>query len=328
MKTHMWLAILAPRILCDSELIGQSNAFGTDMLDTYICSGLNPISGYNGNERIYRLEVNIRMEYDIRLSGVEDPDLDFDLLLMREGCESGDCIEVSQNASNTPERIVAILNPGSFYIIVDTWEGEVGTFDISVSCDQAPPPVLCEPAETLWCNDIVSGNTWGGTSNYTADLYNCYDGTGTFNGPDEIYRFTKNSSLENLRLFLFTETPNLNIFLISQCDINGFNCALAGEPFDGGMFIDEGDLGLPAGEYYVIVDGRNSATDGEFSLLLECDAFDFSQADEIVCGRPQEDQSFAGGTDVRSIYSCEGGVPAPFNGPERAYFFDVTGVTE
>jgi len=350
MKTQLWLAILAvlcpfvligqfsthnaavcqgaPRILCNTSLDGQSNAFGTDMLDTYTCSGQNPASGYNGNERIYRLEVNIRMEYDIRISGVEDPELDFDLLLMREGCESGDCINVSQNESNEPERITVILNPGTFYIIVDTWEGEIGTFDISVDCNQAPPPVLCEPAETLWCNDIVSGNTWGGTSNYTADLYDCYTGTGTFNGPDEIFSFTKDRSSDNLRLFLFTETPNLNIFLISQCDINGFNCALAGEPFEGGMFIDEGDLGLPAGEYYVIVDGRNSATDGEYSLLLECDAFDFSDADEVICGRPLENQSFAGGTDVRSLYGCEGSVPAPFNGPERSYFFDVAGLTD
>ena len=350
MKTHLWLAILAvlcpfmligqfstqnaafcqgaPRILCNTSLSGQSNAFGTDMIDTYECGGFNPFTGYNGNERIFRLEVNIRMEYDIRLSGVSDPELDFDLFLMREGCVSGDCFEVSQNNSNAPERIQAILNPGTFYIIVDTWEGEIGTFDISVDCNLAPPPVLCEPAEILWCNDIVSGNTWGGTSNFNADLYDCYNGTGTFNGPDIIYRFTKNRSSDNLRLFLFTETPNLNIFLINQCDVNGFNCALAGEPFDGGRFIDEQDLGLPAGEYYVIVDGRNSGTDGEFSLLLECDPFDFSGADELICGQPLENQSFAGGTDERTLYGCEGGIPAPFNGPERSYFFNVVGLTD
>lgn len=350
MKTHYWLAILAvlfpfvlfgqfsthnaavcegaPRMLCNTELRGQSNAFGTDMLDTYECGGMNTAGGYNGNERIYRLEVNIRMQYDIRLSGVEDPELDFDLLLMKDGCETNDCFEISQNSNNDPERILTILNPGTYFIIVDTWEGEIGTFDISVDCSLAPPPVLCEQAETLWCNDIVSGNTWGGTNTYTADLYDCYNGTGTFNGPDRIFRFTKNRSSDNLRLFLFTETPNLNIFLINQCDINGFNCALAGQPFDGGSFIDEEDLGLPAGEYYVIVDGRNSGTDGEFSLLLECDAFDFSDADEIVCGSPLEDQNFSSGTDVRTLYGCEGGTPAPFNGPERSYFFNVTGLTD
>ena len=350
MKTHLTLAVAAmllpffmwgqtsaavnaacstaPRILCNTDLEDQSNAFGTDLITTYTCGDANPSTGYNGNERIYRLEVNIRMRYDINLSGVADPDLDFDLFLLKDGCDTGDCVESSRARSNTPERIVRDLNPGTYFIVVDTWEGEVGTFDLSVECSRASAPVSCEPAEPLWCEELVSDNTWGATNNFTADLYGCYSGTGTFNGPDQIYAFTKVSASDDLNIYLFTETENLNIFLISRCDETGFTCAAVGQDFDGGKFISEEDLGLPAGEYYVIVDGRNSGTDGAYSLLLSCEPFVLSPATEIVCGRPLEDQNFTGGSNTRMLYGCEPGNQTPYNGPEKIYFFDLPVFTD
>ena len=318
----------AQPISCGAFLNNQSNDFGTDLLDTYSCAGSSTRDDYHGKERVYVLTVDVSTRYDIRLSDVRDPELNFDLFLMRAGCDAGDCVLSSRNSDNTPERISADLTPGTYFIVVDTWDGEFGTFDLSVDCNNIPGPASCENAKALWCDELVSDNTWGEESNFDADLYNCYSGTGTFNGPDVIYSFTKASARDRIQLNLFTEASNLNIFLVSRCGDTGFSCAAVGRSFDGGKFIDEGDIGLPAGEYYVIVDGRNSATDGSFSLLLTCDNLDFSRADQLICGRQLEDQSFTGATNQSTLYTCQDVNQTPYNGPERIYYFDLPTVTD
>lgn len=317
----------AQQIFCGAFLNNQSNDFGTDLLDTYSCTG-STRDDYHGKERVYVLSVGVATRYDIRLSDVRDPELNFDLFLMRAGCDAGDCVMSSRNSDNASERISADLTPGTYFIIVDTWDGEFGTFDLSVDCNNIPGPASCEDARALWCDELVSDNTWGEESNFNADLYNCYSGTGTYNGPDVIYSFTKARASDRIQLHLFTEASNLNIFLVSRCNDTGFSCTAVGQSFDGGKFIDESDIGLPAGEYYVIVDGRNSATDGSFSLLLTCNNLDFSSADQLICGRQLEDQSFTGGTNQSSLYACEDVNQAPYSGPERIYYFDLPTVTD
>ncbi len=322
-----------PSIECGSRINNASNKFGSNLLDTYSCVGTSSRDGYNGNERVYELVVNVRRQYDIRLNDIKlnnvaDPQLNFDLFLMRSDCKTGDCVLSSITRDNAPERISARLDPGTYYVIVDTWEGEIGTFDLSVDCDNLAAPASCENAEALWCDELVSGNTWGATSDFNSDFYNCYGGTGTYNGPDEIYSFTKAAANDNIQLHLFTESSNLNIFLVNSCDQSGFSCVAVGQDFDGGKFIDEAELGLPAGTYHVIVDGRNSGTDGSYSLLLTCDALDVSGADQLLCGRPLEQQNFTGGTKQKTLYTCEGINQTPYNGAERIYYFDLATVTD
>lgn len=315
-------------ISCGTNLNNHTNLNASNRLEVYNCTDEDGRSGYDGKERIYQLNVNFKQQYDIRLNDVGDPELNFDLFLMSEDCASGDCILSSTNADNIPERISAELDPGTYYLIVDTWAGETGTFDLSVTCGPIPSIGNCASATSIWCDELLSGNTWGKSNDFDAALYNCYGGTGTYNGGDVIYSFTKRRASDHIQLHLFTEASNLNIFLVSRCDASGFSCVAAGRDFSGGKFIDEEDIGLPAGEYYVIVDGRNSATDGAFSILLTCDEYDFSGAEELICGKPLEQQNFTGSVNQQSLYTCNGVNQTLYNGGERVFYFDLATVTD
>ena len=266
----------AEDISCGTSLNNETNADGENILETYTCAGPEFFDGYNGLEKVYRIEVNILQQYDFRLNDIQGEDLNYDLFLLEDDCGTNNCIASSTNPDEFDERISIRLNPGIYYLIVDTWAGEVGTYDLSVECGPSPGPVSCNGALELRCGQTVTDNTWGEDSNFSSDIYDCYGGTGTYRGPDIIYSFEKRRSSDHIQLILETDEPNLNIFLVTRCDGVGFSCIRTGRSFSGGKFIDEEDLGLPAGEYYVIVDGRNSATESEFSLSLYCNDLDLS----------------------------------------------------
>ncbi len=320
--------ITAIDIACGADLPNQTNIGFSNMLESYDCSGINLVTGYTGQERIYEITVTIKQQYDIRLGGVNDPELNFDLFLMSANCETGSCIMSSTNSDNLSERILATLNPGTYFLIVDTWEAELGNFDLSIMCEPIPGPISCEDAIPLGCGNTGSGNTWGLESNFNARIYNCYGGTGTYNGPDELYVIDKRRSSDRIMLTLETDDPNMNIFLVTQCTPDAFSCVASGQHYKYGRFIDEGDLGLPAGEYYVIVDGRNSATDAEYLLTYTCSSFDFSDAEELRCGRPKRDQSLYSEGNQKGLYRCMGPSEPWYGGGERIYFFDLAETTD
>ena len=326
---HDPAACLAAEVItCDTHLNDVSNQDADNLLEEYNCTGDPFVDGYNGPEKIYVLNVPIKRTYDIKLNDISDPAVNLDLFLMDADCESGSCIAASTFPDNLPERILMELNPGTYYIIVDTWAEEFGTFDLSVECGASPGPVSCEDARALNCGTFISSNTWGKGKDYNASIYNCYGGTGTYNGPDELFVIEKRNENQHIRLHLYTDEPNLNIFLVSKCDDTGFSCVASGRVFNGGRYINEENMDLPPGEYYVIVDGRNSATEAEFNLWYLCNDFDLSGADELECGHPREDQRFTGNTNQRTFYRCAGSGQPASNGTERIYFFDLPTVTD
>ncbi len=320
--------LLADEISCGTILNNQSNQSASNDLEEYDCSNQIGRVGYNGHERIYVINVSLKQHYDFRLYDVADPELNFDMFLMKEDCGKSSCIKSSTNDDNIAERISVQLNPGTYYLIVDTWAGEIGTFDLSVTCGPDPGPADCSGARSLSCNQTIESNTWGNESDFDTDLYNCYGGTGTYRGPDEIYVINKRRSSDHIRLHLYADDPNLNIFLVSRCDDVGFSCVASGRHFDGGRFIDEEDLGLPTGDYYVIVDGRNSATESAYSITYACNPFDFSDAIELICGHPREKQNFNGAPNQRTFYSCGDAYQSPYSGGEKIYYFDLPTVTD
>lgn len=316
-------------VSCNTTLNAESNASGDNLLERYACTGINAVDGYDGQERVYTFTINTKRTLDIRLTGVTDPELNFDLFLLRDVCDATACVASSTNSSNQPERVMAVLNPGTYYLVVDTWQNEVGTYNLTFSCNEAPGPVSCADARPLRCDQTVSGTTWGAGRDFTAAVYNCYAGPDGFNGPDVIYSIEKRRSTDRIKLYLETDTRDLDIVLVNKCSSDGFSCVAVGTPYLNGRFIDEGDLGLPVGEYYVIVDGRNNATEGEYTLRYTCDAFDFDDALPLTCGIPREDQETSVGQNILEAYDCSNDPNFTLtSGNERLYSFTLSTVTE
>ncbi|MEL6122841.1 MAG: thrombospondin type 3 repeat-containing protein, partial [Bacteroidota bacterium] len=291
------------QIVCGESLNDESNQGYSNKLDNYRC-GDDPIKGgYNGSERIYRFELTSTMDVTIRLDDMTDKSVNFDLFLMSGTCEARSCLASSRNGATKDEVIMETLQPGRYFIIVDTWEDEFATFDLRLSCAPPPPPPSC--ANSLWlkCGRREEGNTRFSNNSYDAEDYQCISGMDDYRGRDDIYAFRKENSNDNIQLHLFTDNPDLDILLISQCDENGFNCILSGEDFEHGKYIDEGIFGLPKGTYFVIVDGKSSSDFGFYELELTCGTMDV-EVQPLECDITIANEDLSEGENLWAIYEC------------------------
>jgi len=276
----------AQEISCGTSLNNETNKGYPNKLDNYQCGAADIVTGYRGPERIYRFVLGTRQNVQIVLDDIQgegSSEINYDLFLMRGTCEARRCVASSTNSRAGAESIDAQLEPGEYYVIVDTWQDEIGTFDLSVNCVTPPPPPSCEGSLWIKCGVRVQGNTRQADNNYDNNDYTCLGGTDTYAGRDDIYAFEKKRPNDVIQFHLFTDNPNLNIILVNQCDRDGFRCILTGENFKDGKFIDEGNFGMPTGLYYVIVDGASADDFGEYELMLTCGTMDVD-FEPLGCG--------------------------------------------
>ena len=141
---------------------------------------------------------------------------------------------------------------GSYLIVVDGPAGSDGDFTLSVAC---APELVCAPgAGDLPCNSTVSGDTSALVNN--ADFYRC--APAIYDGPEAVYTFT-NVADQVVSFALDAADPNMDLLILNDC--NEGSCI----EWSG----DNLDIELPAGDYVIVVDGRNGAS-GPYDLSIIC----------------------------------------------------------
>ena len=191
---------------------------------------------------------------------------------------------------------------------------------------------VCAGVEVLTMGIQTIGSNLGGSSQFVAPDFDCYNGQSTFSAPDKIYEITKASTEGDLTITLMNDDLNgspldLDIFLLNDCllpaaclgqSINAFGQFYFNHNFDAITLPD-----FPAGTYYLVVDGYNPAQQGSFRITAtEGDLF--CDGTSIVCGQPITDSTDGAPNNV-SAYSCQppdrrGG----YTGPERVYTYTAT----
>ena len=325
-------------ISCGDTKSGQSNKSGSNKSSAYSCKG-SDLSNYNGKERIYKLTLDRTEDIDIRLTDIAGSGVNFDMFLYEYDCDSGNCWQLSTNSGQQDETISGRLPAGTHYIIIDTWHGEEGTFTLSVEgCNDPGPEVDCDDAITMDCGVQYHGNTWGESNDFNREHYKCQETSYSYNGGDQIYRIRKDHYTDRLQIHLYTEDPDLNVYLMSGCESadswNSYgsnsssnpslSCIKEGEVFYGGRYIDEGSFGLSSGWYYIIVDGKYSYTDAEYMITVTCGSPDFDDAEELTCNSKIDDHHLRDGKNEMSIYSCGYNHAYGLISKERTYWFNVT----
>jgi len=111
--------------------------------------------------------------------------------------------------------------------------------------------------DPLWagCNIVVAGDNTGGPNH--ADYYNC--SSWLEDGPEVVYLLTIPHTPTTVTVTLSDLLQDLDIFLLSTCSENA--CITYGHY---GFTIE-----LPAGEYYLVVDGYYGAI-SSYTLTIEC----------------------------------------------------------
>jgi hypothetical protein len=209
---------------------------------------LEAISGFVGNansRNIYSFTLNATSTVQLNLSNLS---ADADLTLVEDSNSNGlldefERLEVSNAQSTTPEEISSLLSPGTYYVLVEQFEGDTN-YNLSLSATPFTPP-----ADT-------SGNTLN-----TARDFGSLTGSTTLNefvgdvDAQDVYRLTLSSS-SDLNISLQDLSADADLELIQ--DTNGNGVVDEDEILESSALPDNATEAiatnaLPAGTYFLLV---------------------------------------------------------------------------
>ena len=220
-------------------------------------------ANFQGADRIYVIQKESAGDLQIGLE-ILTPNLDLDLFLLSNNCGQITCLASSttNNSVTNNEGIILEDAPiGTYYIVVDgQYAASVGDFRLEVSCGY----LYCGDAVNLWCGETYNGNNQYG--NDDVSLYFC-DGNilnVENNGPEIVHTFTQTHA-GPVNISLSGLSANLELFLLRSCD-RGDCMEYSQNSGNNNEYIS---AYLPAGTYYIVVDGNNGAV-SNYNLLVDC----------------------------------------------------------
>jgi len=113
-------------------LTGQSNASGNSNISSYCCSPWDE----SGPEMVYRIDVPAEHYLTASLSNLGGPG-DVDVFLL-DACSPTACIAYGDNVASAEN-----LTAGTYYIVVDGWDGGVSSYTLKVDCYLPCEAAIC-----------------------------------------------------------------------------------------------------------------------------------------------------------------------------------------
>lgn len=112
------------------EPFKYNNSFGTDGVSLYTC-GTNVFNvENNGPEVVHYFTTTTAGEVEINLTGLSS---NLELFLLG-ACDRGECIRYSQRPGNQPEQLNVFLEAGTYYVVVDGYNGATSDYTLQVNC--------------------------------------------------------------------------------------------------------------------------------------------------------------------------------------------------
>lgn len=269
--------------ICDNAIPIQCNETlsGTTIgkkkiIDKYSCTPWNE----SGPEVIYSITTTQPGDLTASLTNMTG---NLDVFILN-ACNPDSCL-----TKGNYNAVLENAPPGTYYIVVDGYEGAEGDYQLTVTCGDLD----CSNAVPLECGAIYTGNT-SAESNKVM-LYDCLTFS-SYTGPEKVHTVTTTEP-GDLTVFLDAHNGNsLGVFILSDCDpkqcvANGVTTATYAN--------------APPGLYYIVVDGANGAK-GSYDLQIVCSnnsALDCSNAIELNCGQSYWG-SLLGASNQVNDYSC------------------------
>jgi PKD repeat protein len=215
-----------------------------------------------GPDRVYVFEKtsagDIQVGLEIMTSG-----LNMDMFLLTGDCGNYTVVGSSTTSNNQTNNEGIVLEDapnGTYYIVVDQGAAGVGgDYRLELSCGYLD----CSQSVSLNCGVTYDGSNSGGTddvSTYTiGQTLNVEN-----NGPEIVHMFTITEA-GLVTIDLTGLNANLELFLLSACSRRSG----LGYSQNAGTSNEQISRNLPAGTYYVVVDGYNGAI-SNYSLTVDC----------------------------------------------------------
>ena len=327
----------AHKMSCGDKLWNQSNKAGKNSSSTYSCSGSSNAK-YDGKENIYEFTLDYTEDIEIKLTDIAGSGVNFDMFLYKGKCETNNCWKSSVKNGQSDEYISGRMTPGTYYVVIDTWAGEEGTYSLAIDgCNDPGPSIDCSKAVALECGKQYTGNTWGQSNSFNRSNYKCQQTSYSYDGGDNMYMVKKDHYTGKIQVHLYTEDPDINIYLMEGCETGGYSgsnwspsssnpylsCISEGTNFYGGKYIDEGGRNLASGWYYIIVDSKHSYSGADYMITTTCGAPDFEKAERLSCNQKMENHDLKNGVNQVSMYSCGFSQGMGRISKEKTYWIDV-----
>lgn len=227
-------------LICGTPTNG-STIGGTSSVSSYNCINRDE----SGPEKIYKFSTNGASPIVATLSNISGGDVDVFIL---NDCNASACVAFDDNVatlSNVPA--------GTYYIVVDGFNGQSANYTLTVTCSQITP-LNCTNAVQITCGTPYAGTTVGGNSNVSIYAGSTWAET----GPERVHVINTNTtgSISASLTNISAAGGDLDVFILSACDANA--AVAAGD--NTATY-----LNAPPGVYYVVVDGFNNAR-GTYTL--------------------------------------------------------------
>lgn len=140
----------AEQLECDVPYLG-TNINGNDDVSLYKCGNIINVEN-NGPEKVHTFTITEPGEVDITLT---DLSANLELFLLKK-CDANSCLKFSQNSGNSSEYINIWLAAGTYYVVVDGYNGAVSDYSLTVACSSG-----CDFDLNLSSTDASCGNSDG-----------------------------------------------------------------------------------------------------------------------------------------------------------------------
>jgi GEVED domain/Dockerin type I domain len=246
------IVVTLPAALPYSDL----NQFTCGRVDDYDATCLGYYDG--GEDIIYQLNVTSAVDLNIML----DPKgTTYTGILVDDACppDAGTCLATHTNSGGTAHGIAGLhLEPGTYYIMIDTWPTPdcIPDFDLTITTPPPPAegdncanPILVKLPEDMGTTGYVNTNyTCGRIDNYNTTCLGSYDG-----GEDIIYMLDVDAPV-NVDITLNPKgTTYTGILIDDACPPDPSTCLATHTSYSSGIHGIYG-FHLDPGIYYIMID--------------------------------------------------------------------------
>ncbi|RKI05240.1 hypothetical protein [Corallococcus sp. AB038B] len=242
-------------------------------------------SGLSGADRVYTFTTSVPMSFIAEATaGTRAPTL----TLRRGTCDGPEASCAVGGLARASIRD-ANLAAGTYYLFVDRAYEETTDYSLKVSLGSIPAGDVCANALPLGLPTSGPGQVTvqGDTGRFFHDLTpSCGEPYERRAAPDTVYTFTTTEPM-NLRLSTKALTPGFRptVALRRACGGTETDLRCAATPYNSpDTWTSYRDL--PAGTYYVVVDGFSTAYVGDFELVARLSRLDHAEPGES-CANPE-----------------------------------------
>ena len=146
------------------QAFSYNNTHGSDNVSLYGCGNTLNVEN-NGNEVVHTFTITESGQVDISLTNLN---ANLELFLLGD-CDRGDCVKYSSQPGNSNEYISTHLQPGTYFVVVDGYNGATSNYQLLVNC-----PSTCNLEVDVTANGTNCGqsngsftvSSTGGTAGY------------------------------------------------------------------------------------------------------------------------------------------------------------------